>query len=65
MGIYYDHMRTATITQHQQPMVDQYGRPVLQQQPAAGQGSGQGYMQGAMGPPDPRDGYGGGYGGQR
>lgn len=30
MGINYDQMRTATIPQPQQPMVDQYGRPMVQ-----------------------------------
>lgn len=29
MGINYDQMRTATVLPLQQPMLDQYGRPVL------------------------------------
>ena len=57
MGIDYDQMRTAA----PQPMVDQYGRPVLPPGFVA--------PQGLMGPPpnprNPAGGYGGSYGGQR
>jgi hypothetical protein len=60
MGFDYSQMRTATIAQPQQPMLDQYGRPVLLPGSAATQGL-------MAPPPDPRypaGGY-GSYGGQR
>lgn len=54
MGIDYDQMRTAPIRQPQQPMMDQYGRPVVQ-----------GPARGSMGPPPLPHMYGGNRGGQR
>jgi hypothetical protein len=54
MGIDYDQMRTAPIRQPQQPMMDQYGRPVVQ-----------GPIHGSMGPPPLPHMYGSYYGGQR
>ena len=59
MGINYDQMRTAASPQ--QPMLDQYGRPVLQPGFAAPQG----LMGPTPRPGNPAGGYGGSYGGQR
>jgi hypothetical protein len=54
MGVDFGHMRTAPMPQPQQPMIDQYGRPVVQ-----------GPIHGSMGPPPLPHMYGGYGGGQR
>jgi hypothetical protein len=54
MGINYDQMRTAPVPQPQQPIMDQYGRPVVQ-----------GPIYGSMGAPPLPHMYGGYGGGQR